>query len=205
MERLLETATRIFAELGYDATPTQLIADAAGTSTTGLLERFGSKSQLYREVMHRADQAEQQAIETAMASFTHDRQGILMLADAYLDFYVAHPLYLALWMHRWLGDAADVPNMEELYTQPLSAMVTDALTGLVPDDVDAPFLVWTGVWCVYGFLSGGLVHPGTRRPQRQNALGSADPEAVESFRAHLHTLLDRMLAPRGAPPAPPSA
>ncbi|TDD86824.1 TetR/AcrR family transcriptional regulator [Actinomadura rubrisoli] len=199
-ERLIETATRIFAELGFDGTSTQLIADSAGVGMDVLRESAGTKADLYRAVMRRADAAEQEAMRAAMDGFTPSRQGVVALADAYLDFQIARPDVMALWLHRWMGDAADVPGLEDLYTRPLSILVAGAIRDLVPGDVDPDHLVWTVVWCVYGFLSGGIVYSGPGEPWAFRPIRGQTPEgqeraSVERFRAHLHTLLDHLLTP----------
>ncbi|QFG27370.1 TetR/AcrR family transcriptional regulator [Actinomadura sp. WMMB 499] len=189
---------RLFAELGYDGTSMQLVADAAGVAIATLRELAAGKGELYRAVFVRADEAERNAMEPAIARFTTDLPGVLRLADAYLDFYVARTDVLALWLHRWMGDAADVPGLEEHYTAPLSLRVVEAVRPLVPPDADPDHVVWTIVWCVYGFLSGGIVYSDREvDPQRMRGQGvrRRDAVAVERFRAHLHMLIARMLTP----------
>ncbi|REF00859.1 TetR/AcrR family transcriptional regulator [Thermomonospora umbrina] len=198
-ERLIGTATRMFAELGFDGTSTRLIADAAGVDMPTLLARVGTKPQLYRAVMHRADEAEREALRSAVAVYTPSRQGIIELADAYLDFHASHPHVMALWLHRWMGDAADVPGLEDLYTRPLSTLVAETVRDQVPDDVDPDYLVWTVVWCVFGFLSGGILYSDPERTafrrSRGEGLGPGEPTALADFRRHLHTLVDRLFTP----------
>ncbi|MFV2171683.1 TetR/AcrR family transcriptional regulator [Actinomadura sp. LOL_016] len=196
---LLDTAMRLFAELGYDGTSLQLVADAAGIDVADVRELVGDgKAELYRAVMKHADDAEQRALAPALADLTLDLAGYLRVTDAYLDFYVERTDVLALWLHRWMGDAADVPGLEEHYTEPPALLYTERVRPMVPPDVDPDHLVWTVVWCVFGFLSGGLVYSdGTIGPERLRGQGlrPRDPAAVERFRAHLHTLVTRMLMP----------
>lgn len=52
-ERLLSAAERVFAEKGYDAAGTRELAEAAGTDVAMITYHFGSKLDLYREVMTR--------------------------------------------------------------------------------------------------------------------------------------------------------
>ncbi|KAB2362971.1 TetR/AcrR family transcriptional regulator [Actinomadura montaniterrae] len=75
-ERLIETATRIFAELGYDGASLQMIADAAGYDIHSVRHVAETKTELYRQVMQRAHTAEDEAMQGAVAHFTPDRQGI---------------------------------------------------------------------------------------------------------------------------------
>ena len=196
---LVEVATRLFAELGFDGTSTRLIAEAAGIDVDELVERVGEKTDLYRTVMAHAAELEHAALRSAMADFPPTVQGLLDLADAYLDFYVEHPEILSLWMHRWLGDAIDVERLEEEYARPLSVMITDLVRDLLPPDVDADHMIWTIVWSVYGFLTGGLQYsrddPAATGTGGRGHRRRIDPAELARFRAHLHTLIRRMTAP----------
>ncbi|OLT19970.1 hypothetical protein BJF79_47525 [Actinomadura sp. CNU-125] len=199
LDRLLETAVRLFAELGYDGTSLQLVADAAGVDAATLREFVGDgKGELYRKVMRYAAEAEERALAPALAALTVDLPGYLRVTDAYLDFYTERTDILALWMHRWMGDAADVPGLEQYYTTPAALEFAAAVRPVVPPDLDPDHVIWTVVWCVFGFLEGGLVYSdGSIGPERLRGQGlrPRDPESVERFRAHLHRLVERMLMP----------
>lgn len=52
-ERLVDAATRLFAERGYPATSVQEIADAAGVTKGGLYHYFRSKAELLHEIYRR--------------------------------------------------------------------------------------------------------------------------------------------------------
>src|ERR1039457_5311686 len=51
MSEILEHATRLFAERGYDGTTLQDIADAIGITRPGLYNYIGSKEQLLAELV----------------------------------------------------------------------------------------------------------------------------------------------------------
>ncbi|WP_106396392.1 TetR/AcrR family transcriptional regulator [Actinocorallia populi] len=192
-ERIVDVATRLFAELGFDGTPWRLIADTTGVETGTLTGLFGDKASLYREVMLGVHQAERDALVEAAASFTPTRQGVIDLVDAYLDFHVEHPQVVALWLQRWIGDAADIPDLEER-VRSLSVMMASAVQEVTAPDIDAEYMIWTIVWCVHGFLSGGIQHPG---PHRYHARGEPlSPQALRRFRAHLHALIVHITAPQ---------
>lgn len=191
LEGLIETATRVFAGLGFDGTSMKLIADAAGIDVEALTATVGGKAELYRAVMWRAHKAEMRAMEEAVAGFTPSLQGLIDLTDAYLDFFATHPDFMALWIHRWLGDAADVSGLEHIYVQPLADLIASATRDLMPDDVDVEHLMWTVVWCVYGFLSGSMQYTAPHGYERV----SIDPETLAGFRTYLHTLMRRMTVP----------
>jgi AcrR family transcriptional regulator len=178
-ERIVDAATRLFAALGYDGTSTRMIAEAAGLNVATVAYHVGGKRDLYLAVMERAHEVERAALTRALDEITPDAEGILTLLDHYVDFCLSRPEIPALWMHRWLSDAADVAHLEEQYVRPLMVMVADAARKIVPDDVDVEYVVWTVVWCTHGFGAGGVLDAdGNRR-------GIDDAEAVTRVRRHL--------------------
>ncbi|MFV2171682.1 TetR/AcrR family transcriptional regulator [Actinomadura sp. LOL_016] len=197
--RLLDTALRLLAELGYDQTSLQLVADAAGVDVAVVREFVGDgRPELYRAVMRHALEAERQALSPAMEQFGPDLASYLRLVDAYLDFYEHRTDIMALWLHRWMGDAVDVPGLEEDFTESVTLWVVQTLSPALPPDVHPDYLIWTVVWCVFGFFSGGMTttDPETGEQQvRRAGIGPHAPEAVEEFREHLHMLITRMFSP----------
>lgn len=188
-QKVIDGAARLFGELGYDGTPLQLIADALGVSTATIVEVVGDKRVLYEEVMRQAYEAERDALAAAVSQASTGRAAVHDIADAYLDFHVENRRNRALWAHRWVADAADMSELEERYARPLFALVGSRIKDAVPEDVGTYYLLGTMVWCVHGFLGSGLFH-------RSKGVWTADdPDAVESFRGHLHVLVDRLLAP----------
>lgn len=62
--RLLETATRLFAERGYERTSVQEIVDAAGVTKGALYHYFGSKDDLLHEVYARVLRLQQERLDS---------------------------------------------------------------------------------------------------------------------------------------------
>jgi AcrR family transcriptional regulator len=182
----METATRLFASLGYDGTSAQMIADAAGLDVATVTDRVGDKRDIYLAVMERAYRATQAMYDSAFAEFTHDRAGIHMLADRYLDFCVDHPEVPELWIHRWLSDAADVTGLEARHLKPLLDRLINTIRSVVGTDVNLEFAWWTVVWCVRGFVVGGVLDPSGRLEGPRNTV------FLRRFRAHLHHIVDDM-------------
>ena len=178
-ERIIEAATRLFAALGYDGTSTRMIAEAAGLNVATVAYHVGGKRDLYLIVMERAHRAERQVLEKAIAEMTPDEEGLLTLVDRYVVLCLEQPEIPALWMHRWLSDAADVAHLDDDYVRPLMQMTSDAVRGVAGDEVDLDFLVWTVVWCTHGFGAGGILDQQGKRRKLD------DPQAVARFRAHM--------------------
>ncbi|MFD7923662.1 TetR/AcrR family transcriptional regulator [Streptomyces sp. NPDC059740] len=63
VQRLLATATRLFAEQGYDRTSVQEIVDAAGVTKGALYHYFGSKDDLLHEVYGRVLRLQQDRLD----------------------------------------------------------------------------------------------------------------------------------------------
>ncbi|WP_433479096.1 TetR/AcrR family transcriptional regulator [Spirillospora sp. CA-142024] len=199
VQRIVDVATRLFAELGFDGTPAELIAEAAGVDAATLTALTGGKTELYKAVMLRVHQAEMEVVGAALASIPHTLQGLTELADAYLDFHVRNPHASLLWMHRWMGDASATAELDVRYRGPIITMVADAVGYMVPDDVDTDFITWTVIWAVAGFITGGMLHS-DHPPNWPNREGAAiAPEALEEFRTNLHSLILRMVSPKNYP------
>lgn len=193
-QRVIDCATRLFGELGYDGTSLQLISDSLGVSSSKIIEIAGDKYALYMEVMDQAFDAERAMLEAAVAQAGAGRAAVHDIVDGYLDFHVANPHNRALWAQRSVADAADISELEDRYVRPLFKLVARRIRDVVPPDVDTYCLLGTMVWCVHGFLGSGLFN-------RSRGMRKADdPVAVESFRAHLHVLMERLLVPQAPPP-----
>ncbi|WP_329088643.1 MULTISPECIES: TetR/AcrR family transcriptional regulator [unclassified Streptosporangium] len=198
---VIDIATRLFAAFGYDGTSLQGIAEAAGEDLGWVQRRFGDKHDLYLVVIDHASRAERAVVEDALSALpAADPQGVAAamygLSERYLEFCLTSPQIPALWMHRWLGDAADIPDLERIYSVPLINFTRDALrsaarAGLIDDQVDLGLMIRTLIWSVYGFLHGETIAEADRSV-------SADPQARQRFLAHHRQLVDRMLRLPGA-------
>uniref|UniRef100_UPI003260838A TetR/AcrR family transcriptional regulator n=1 Tax=Streptomyces sp. CAU 1734 TaxID=3140360 RepID=UPI003260838A len=62
-QRLLATATRLFAEQGYDRTSVQEIVEAAGVTKGALYHYFGSKEDLLQEIYGRMLRLQQERLD----------------------------------------------------------------------------------------------------------------------------------------------
>jgi AcrR family transcriptional regulator len=194
-ERVVAAATALFAEHGYDGTSTRQIANQVGLNVATVAYHAGSKAELYQEVMRRAYAAEARHLAGALAAFQTSAAAdaaaaVRTLVGAYLDFCLGNPHVPALWMRRWLSDAAEVIGPEAEYAKPLIDSVREAVARALPDAAaraDVEMTVWTVLWMTHGFCcSGVLDQDGVRR-------GPGDATTVERFRTHLEGLALREL------------
>ncbi|GAA0363773.1 hypothetical protein GCM10009530_11820 [Microbispora corallina] len=193
-EVILGVARRLFAALGYDGTSIRQIAEAAGLDVPTVTARVGTKREIYLTVMDRAFQNERAALEPAAQEFEQTGD-IHRLLDRYLDFYVHNPDIVALWMHRWLMDAADVAELESEYVQPLTAMMGKSVHSLLGDvDIDIEYTLWTVIWCVHGYVLAGVLEADGE------VHGPSDPRSLRRFRRNMHLMIHRHLGMPGDPP-----
>jgi AcrR family transcriptional regulator len=191
---ILESATALFAQLGYDGTDLDLLAAAAGVDKGILVELFGTRRELYLKVMERAYELEMESLQPLFDAFVPTPEGAVRLVDGYLDFCLSRPTLPSLWMHRWLADAADIDHLEDAYLRPVHSCLGRMLRGVLSPDVDIEFAVWTITWSVHGFISA---------LQAGHSPGE-DFSRVSDFRRHLHGLVHRFIAPESLPEKTPA-
>lgn len=100
-DEILSTALEVIAERGYRKTSLRELATAVGLSQTGLLHYFGTKEELFIEVLRRRDETDAQQYGSA--------DGHIHAIEGFLNV-VRHN--------------ADVPGLVHLYTQ-FSAEATE--------------------------------------------------------------------------------
>ncbi|WP_030915970.1 TetR/AcrR family transcriptional regulator [Streptosporangium amethystogenes] len=199
-QAVIDSAARLFAAFGYDGTSLHDIAEASGEDMAWLQQRFGDKRELYLTVVDHGSRLERDIVTDVISALPaadpeEARAVVYRLSERFLEFFLANPQVPSLWAHRWLGDAADIPGLEEAYRDPIVHLVCDALrpaveAGLIDDQVNLELTVQTLIWSVSGFMHGEISTDG-------RGSASTDPQALQSFLAHLRQLIDRMLTVHG--------
>jgi len=88
---LLETASRIFADRGFDGARVDEIAQRAGVNKRMIYVYFGSKDELYREVLGRHFEQVIALSRSALSSETDPRAQAATILRRYLHFLAEHP------------------------------------------------------------------------------------------------------------------
>lgn len=190
-DRILDVATALFAERGYEAVGMRDIADAAGLSVASVAHHAGSKAELHAAVFARVHAAESHALSQAaerVRTFPLDTPGGILAAlhamlDAYLDFLEQHPQTTFLWLRRWLTPGSH-GELDDEFATPLYQLVESLLeqadaAGLLREP--APHVaVRSVVWAAHAHVTALAADP-----------ESAAAESV-AFRAYAHRLLDAM-------------
>lgn len=181
-EAIFAAAEHLFAELGYDQTSNQLIADAAGVPVEEVV-RHGGRLGLYNAVMENVREQGQRTFERFLAGYTPDAAGVHRLVDSTLDHFLRRPQDAGLWMQRRMKDAADL-SVEQRYAVPQLTEALRRTREVFRPELDATLVLQEIFWSVQNFIRGGLLDETGR------VAGPDDPEAVARFRRHLHRLVD---------------
>lgn len=148
-ERIVDAATRLFAERGFDGVSVQAIADAVGIRKPSLLYHFPSKDHLRNEVLDRM------LAQTGKDRF---RGGL----GALVGFFTTKPSRARLVVREMLDQPEKVRELMNAEFQPWTRMITDYIrmgqqAGSVRDDVDPESWVAQVVTMVIGTAACGDV------------------------------------------------
>jgi AcrR family transcriptional regulator len=89
-ERLLEAATEVFAERGYEGSRVEQIADAAQVSPGLLYRHFEGKRELYEELLLLANRQLMEHLAQAAAPNLPTDQRVLRGVDSFFEFVESH-------------------------------------------------------------------------------------------------------------------
>ena len=98
-EQILDAATKLFAELGYADTDTQLIADRLRVGKGTLYRYFPSKRDLFLAAADRGMRKLCQYIDDAIAPIQDPPERIAVVVRSYLNFFAEHPELCELLIH----------------------------------------------------------------------------------------------------------
>jgi AcrR family transcriptional regulator len=124
-QQILETAQRLFAERGYDATSLQMIADEMGLTKAAVYYYFRAKSEILNAAMRPGIQRLDALLDEA-AALRGRRARIEHLVSGMVDFLVQHRQYAVL-------AAADPAARRDKRDEEAAALRQRALTLLFGD------------------------------------------------------------------------
>jgi len=177
-QALLDAATELFAQLGYDAVGTPEIANKAGVSVGTFYRYFDDKHEVYLEIMRRTIVS---AYEETIAKLTPEalagrarRETIAAAVGVLFDHVLSRPQLTRSFMEMSLRDTqvAELRRaFEQLACQRLTGLIT-AITAreAVPDpEATAVVLYGACMQVAYG-LAVHLVPPVIDRERAKGAL-----------------------------------
>ena len=94
-QQILETAQRLFAELGYDATSLQMIADEMGLTKAAVYYHFRAKNEILHAIMLPGIERLKALLDDA-AAIRGRRARLEFLVSGYVDFLVQNRHYAVM-------------------------------------------------------------------------------------------------------------
>jgi AcrR family transcriptional regulator len=95
-EEILDAATLLFAELGYDAAGTQELAEKLQVGKGTLYRYFPSKRDLFLAAVDRVMRRLRASVEAGIEGIEEPLERIERAVFSYLDFFATHPEYVEL-------------------------------------------------------------------------------------------------------------
>ena len=103
---ILEAATQLFADKGFDAVPLSAIAERAGVSKGNIFYHFGSKELLYTAVIRQACDHTARLLHEATTRTGSFTERVRHFASAHMQNLMSHPTLSRLILREFLeGDA----------------------------------------------------------------------------------------------------
>lgn len=183
-QRILMTAESLFAEIGYDETTLQMIADAVGLPLSFVTGEFGDKGHLYTAVMQGVRDRGEEVMKKHLESCGHDAASLHLLADSALDHFLQYPQDAALWMQLRMQDAADLADVGRRSSFSQLTRTLELMGGGLRQELDPVLVLETIFWSVQCFIRDGVFDETGFR------VGREDPGTVDRFRRHLHQMVD---------------
>lgn len=180
---ILDAATEIFADRGFDAASVRAICAAAGVNLAAINYHFGGKAALYREVVFRAYEASR---STRMPSLADHESADEALAE-WIDWYVGRSVQTGLDPARrlLLREAAqpttELDGVVQSVLHPVYRALEEIVRALVPRDIDPRSLK---LHCL-GILGQCMVHRVCRemidRLPVEPSIGPDDASAISEL------------------------
>ena len=189
-ERILEAADELFSERGFDAVSANEVARRAGVNKALIFYYFGSKEGLFERVIGPYYEAHREALEQAFDGSGEVSERMHRTIDAYLDFIDRHRRYARLVQGQIAASTGERLAPVRRSLEPLFAWTQEALAEVAPAEGHR------AARHLYVTFSGAVINYFTYAPVLEKVWGG-DPlsvEAVAERRAHLHWLVDVLLA-----------
>lgn len=181
-EKLLQQATRLFAQKGFDGAATEEIVRAARVTKRMLYHYFASKEGLYRAVL----EAQWQRLGGAFSELG-EGDLVMRIVDRSFDYVAANPELVRLAMWEGLRGGKTSRSLWPTTRGPLFARAAALLEARAPSLDGRQLLI---------SLLGALSFYFAFAPTLGDALGiePLSDKALAARKAHLHRLLEPLLS-----------
>jgi len=198
--RILDAATELFAERGYEGVSTRLLGRAVGLNIATLNYHVGTKRALFDAVLRRLYQQEQERVGGYLQTFdpaSASDPGVVSrfidgLIDLLVDLMAEQPARPRLYLRRWLAPRDEVTVEEvqqsiELYAQLRSFLVHGQHGGWIRPGLDVDLFLRSFTWQLFGYFVTGPID------WERWYSEPVHPEGLERLKAFLRDFARRML------------
>ncbi len=202
LQRILDSAERLFAERGFHGTSTRQIAAEAGISIQTCYYHCESKLNLYNMVLKRSVIPVTHMIDNHVREmFTQDmsddrvlRQYTDLIIEELFNVVSENPNYAPLFLRQWVEQDPELRRVEQEELMPsISEWVRQAeatVNGERRSGIDLPLVLLSLSWIYWGLNVS---------PQFIGALLGIDPESQEykqRLKEHAKNITERILGTR---------
>jgi AcrR family transcriptional regulator len=168
-EKIIEIATKLFAEKGYQTVSTREIADYLGINISTFHYHTGGKSNLYKSVIESLYQRELQVLNQPILDFEESnfsdkkkvQDTLLRALEGFLDLMLKDPHRAQLYVRRWLEWPDEFMPQEVKVTlktfQPLKEFLEKAKSKKSIRDTDSSIFIRSFLWMTYGYTITGVI------------------------------------------------
>jgi AcrR family transcriptional regulator len=184
--RFISVAKRQFTENGFDRTSIASIADELGLTKQALLHHFGSKKNLYGEVLLRISERHTRIAADLVLETEDPRDQLETVLFASFENAMAEPLESQLLMRELLENSSRAETADTWYLKSSIEMLANIVLKL-PAWKNAPRT--EALTYVYQLL-GAINYFAISQPTLKQMFGAQESEAMEkTFRAELYRLI----------------
>ena len=161
-ERIVDEATRLFADLGFDGTSVQSIAEAVGIRKPSLLYHYPSKEMLRQAVLERMLVHWKDDLPRVLSAAQSSGGRLDAALTAMISFFLDRPDRARLLVREMLDRPVAMRQLFHEHLQPWTTLVTDYIRmgqegGRVHEDLDPEAYVIQVVTMAVGAVSTGSV------------------------------------------------
>lgn len=168
--RILDVATRLFAERGYAGTTTRAIAAAVGVNISTVHYHVGSKRDLFSAVLEELYKEESEILGERLkpledGAIRDTKQVIAVLVDtssALIDLMASRPERPRLYLRRWLDPPDQLRPLEvrtslELHRRLKRLLGRAKRSGAIDPALPVETFLRSFTWMIYGYFATGPI------------------------------------------------